>query len=174
MKHKGHTSSLAQEKREKLEKRRLQAGAMFAKGKRQADVVKKLGVSAEAAHKWHSTWKKKGLKGLKSKGTPGPERKLTPAKLKKVEKAILKGPNTHGYATDMWTLARIGAVIKKTTGVEHGSTHIWRTMKAIGWTNQKPKTRPAERNEEAIHHWKQYTLREIKKKPKNSMHASHS
>jgi transposase len=39
-----------------LRQRRMQAAAMFDRGKRQVDVVSELGVSAQTASRWHQAW----------------------------------------------------------------------------------------------------------------------
>jgi uncharacterized protein YjcR len=39
-----------------LKARRLKAARMFARGRRQVDVVVALGVSAQTASRWHRAW----------------------------------------------------------------------------------------------------------------------
>lgn len=163
------TTSLSQQDRDKLEKRRLKAAKLFERGKTQSEVAKELKVSCEAARQWQNAWKKQGFTGLRSKGRPGPKPKLTEDKLKKVEQSLLKGPRSFGYTTDIWTLKRIKAVIKKNAGVSYHESYIWKILtNVMGWSCQKPKLRVKERDEKAIEHWKRYTWPNIKKKPKNS------
>jgi hypothetical protein len=47
-----------------------------------------------------------------------------------------RGPN--GYATDMWTLARVGEVIEAETGVVYHQSHVWRILRQMGWSRQRP------------------------------------
>lgn len=163
------TTSLSQQDRDRLEKRRLKAVRLFEKGKTQSEAARELNVSCEAARQWQNAWKKHGLKGLKSKGKPGPKPKLTSSKLKKVEQSLLKGPRSFGYATDIWTLKRIKAVIKKVANVSYHESYIWKILtNVMDWSCQKPETRVRERDEKAIQRWKRYTWPNIKKKPKNS------
>lgn len=161
------TTSLSHRDRKTFEQRRLKAGKFFKKGLSQAEVAKKLKVSRESARQWYNTWKKKGAKGLKSKGRPGPKSKLTEKKLEKIEQALLKGPQSLGYATDIWTLKRIAQVIKKVAKLNYKTTHVWRILTfSLGWSNQKPETRAKERNEKAIRAWKRRTWPSVKKKPR--------
>lgn len=163
------TTSLSHQKRKELEKRRFKAAKLFEKGKIQSEVARKLDVSCEAARQWQDVWKKQGLEGLRSKGNPGPNPQLTENKLKKVEEALLKGPKTLGFTTEIWTLKRIKAVIKKVTKVSHHESYVWKILTKMGWSCQKPKTRPIQRDEKAIRAWKRRTWPNIKKKPKNSV-----
>jgi transposase len=162
---KSHTTSLAQQKRLEREKRRLKAAKLFAQGEKQSVVAKKFRVSSAAVSQWHKIWKKKNVKGLASKGKPGPKSQLTASKLKKVEVALLKGPMSFGYTTDIWTLKRIKKVVKQTADITYHESYIWKILTyALGWTSQKPETRAAERNEKAIANWKRHAWPSIKKK----------
>ena len=150
--------------RRRLERRRLKAAKLFAKGISQADVARALKVSREAARKWYDAWRRKGAGGLASAGQPGPKSRLTPEKLKHVEQALLKGPTTFGYGTQLWTLDRIAAVMRKVAGVSYGTTRVWQVLLALNWSCQKPETRAVERDEAAIRRWKKTAWPRIKKK----------
>lgn len=150
--------------RKALEQRRLKAIPLFKKGIADSEISRKLGVTQAAVHYWHDAWKKKGKKGLKSRGHSGPKTKLTPAKIKKVKDAILKGAAAAGYDTDMWTLSRIAKTIKKETKIPYHPGYVWRIIRALGFTPQKPETRYRDRNESAIKKWKKDTWPRIQKK----------
>lgn len=153
------------------ERRRLKAAKLFVKGRTQADIARSLSVSREAVRKWHNVWKRDGVAGLQSAGKPGPKPQLTPAKLKQVKQALLKGPTAFGYTTQLWTLGRIAAVIKRVAKVSHHPGHVWYILKAMDWSCQKPETRAAERDETAIRHWRQATWPRIKKKQQELAHV---
>ncbi|MBU1034237.1 MAG: winged helix-turn-helix domain-containing protein [Patescibacteria group bacterium] len=147
-----------------LEKRRLEAGRYFAQGKTQVWVARHYSVSRPAVWVWYWSWKKKGNDGLKSKGRSGAPTKLGKNDLNKVEKALLKGPAAHGYATDIWTLERIAKLVKHTTGVAYHPGHVWRILKGFGWTSQKPEARARERDEQKIKTWMREEFPRIQKK----------
>lgn len=146
------------------ERRRLKAAKLFAKGHKQADIARTLRVSREAVSKWHDAWKQGGAAGLQSTGKPGPKPQLTQAKLKQVERALLKGPTAYGFATQLWTLGRITTVIQRVAKVSHHPSYVWKLLTAMNWSCQKPETRAAERDEEAIRHWTKTVWPRIKKK----------
>ena len=60
-----------------LEKRRLQAGKMFAKGHSAPEVACRLGVARQVAYRWQNAWQQGGQTALASKGPAGPKPKLT-------------------------------------------------------------------------------------------------
>lgn len=146
-----------------LERRRLKAGAMFEKGKTQAEVAHRFGVSRAAACQWHNAWSADKEAGLCSKGMPGATPKLTTKQKRTLKRDILKGPIKAGYNTDFWTLERIQALAKKKLKVSLGQTSVWRTVIGLGFSVQKPELRARERNESAIARWKLKTFSRLKK-----------
>jgi transposase len=53
----------------------------------------------------------------------------------------------------MWTLARVGEVIEAETGVVYHPSHVWRILRLMGWSRQRPARRAVERDDEAIARW---------------------
>jgi len=155
-----HTSSLS---RKEKEARRLKAGMLFNKGKTQADVARKYRVTTAAANRWHATWDKGGQAALKSKGHSGFTSSLTPEKRREFRKAILKGPRAFGFETDLWTLPRLAAVMKKVCKIKFSEVWIWHIVRELGFTPQKPQVKAIQRNEKAIKEWKKTTLPDLKK-----------
>ncbi|MBP7561901.1 MAG: winged helix-turn-helix domain-containing protein [Armatimonadetes bacterium] len=49
---------------------------------------------------------------------------------------LLRGPRAHGYATDLWTCPRVGAVIRRLFGIEYSDCHVWKLLRKMGWTRQ--------------------------------------
>ena len=97
--------------------------------------------------------------------SPGRPLKLAATQRKKLVRLLLKGPLAQGYRTNLWTTARIAALIESEFGVSYHPDHIGRLMHDLGWTPQKPERRALERNEEEIERWKQKEWPRIKKTP---------
>lgn len=159
MKHK-HISSLSRKERERV---RVQAGKLFQKGISQAEIARRVKVTPAAVNYWHTAWKTRGMQGLKSRGCPGFPSKLTEDKRVVFKRAILKGPQAYGFETNLWTLSRLAAVMKKTTGIRFGHNHTWEIVRTLGFTCQKPRVKAKERDEEAIKAWKEKRLPGLKK-----------
>lgn len=149
--------------REGREKARVEAGKFFKKGVSQAEVARRFGATRTAALYWHRAWEKDGIRGLKSKGRSGFASRLTGQKRAKFKRAIEQGPEHHGFETQLWTLTRLAAVMKKTTGVHFGHNHTWEIVRSLGFTCQKPQVMAKERDEQAIREWKAKRLPGLKK-----------
>ena len=111
--------------------------------------------------------RRRGPAGLKAKLVPGRPRKLTAAQRRRLPLLLLRGARAYGYHTDLWTCARVGAVIAREFGVQYHPAHVSRVLAQCDWSCQKPERRALERDEAAIEHWKRYKWRAIKKKPGN-------
>lgn len=148
---------------EELEARRMKALELFRQDVSQAEAARKLGVTKVAAHYWFHAWKQKGKRGLEQRKV-GPEAGLTPKDIKTVERSLLKGPVKEGYATDLWTINRIKLLIKRVTGIAYGQTQVWRILRSMGWSPQKPDRRAKERDEKAIAYWRKVEWPSIKKR----------
>lgn len=151
---------------EGLAARRMRAGEMFGRGKRQVDVVAELGVSAQTASRWFRAWQEQGQAGLAGAGRAGRRRRLADEQLAAVEAALVAGPRANGFGTEMWTLARVAELIERLTGVRYSQTQTWTILRErLGWSRQRPARRALERNEEAIAAWVKQGWPRIKKAP---------
>jgi len=150
---------------EELEQRRKRAARLFGVGERMAAVARKLQVSRQSVSRWFVQWKRGGTKALRGAGRAGRAPRLQAQQLQRVQLALREGARANGFNTDLWTLPRVAQVIERVTGVSYHAGHVWRVMRAMGWTLQRPARRARERNEEAIRQWVAERWPEVKKKP---------
>lgn len=155
---------ISSERIKQLEKRRLKAGTFFQEGKTQAWVARHFLVTTATTNAWYKAWKKNKKTGLLSKGRSGRPPKITKKQLQEVKRLLLKGPKAQGYTTELWTLERIAKVIKKTTKITYHKGHVWKILRDLKWTSQKPETRARERDEKKIRSWIQEEFPRIQKK----------
>jgi|SRR5579885_462124 len=148
-----------------LEKRRLQAFKLLDSGLPQAEVARRVGVHRQSVSRWAQEAKSKGRSGLLKAGRAGRKPRLAAGQIKQIKAALLEGAQAHGYATPLWTISRVGALIKQLTGLQYHPGHVWRLLRSFGWSSQRPTGRALERDEKAIKHWKQKEWPRIKKKP---------
>ena len=148
---------------EELERRRRHGVALLQKGHGVREVARMVGVSPGAVVAWRDRYEKKGEAGLAAKPHPGRTPKLSSAQRQKLVGLLKKGPQAHGYPTDLWTLPRVAEVIRRRFGVQYDPSHVWRILNAMGWSAQKPERRARERDEEAIQRWRQKDWPRIKK-----------
>lgn len=84
---------------------------------------------------------------------------------------LLEGPLAAGFPTDLWTLTRVAQVIERHFGVKYHPGHVWRILRDLGWSPQKPERRARERDEEAIERWRKEDWPRIRKKPAKKVGA---
>lgn len=150
---------------EALEERRFLAAELLRQGFHEAEVARRVGVCRQSMNRWAHQLQAEGKKGLRGAGRAGRKPKLGPNELRRLEKQLKAGPEAQGYETGLWTLPRVAKLIETECGVGYHPGHVWRILKALGWSVQRPAGRAIERNEEAIARWKKYRWPLIKKKP---------
>jgi len=106
-----------------------------------------------------------GAEGLKAKRHPGGKPRLSDAQRQRLPTLLSKGPRAWGYKTDLWTLQRVAEVIEKTFAVSYHPSQVWRILRAMRWSCQKPERRARERDEQAIRRWRPVEWPRIKKSP---------
>jgi transposase len=148
-----------------MEARRMQAADLFQKHVSQAEIARQLGVAHQTVSDWHEKWRAGGRRALRSAGRAGRLPKVGEADLQRVDRALRKGPRTHGYPTDLWTLARVAEVIEKVTGVHYHPGHVWRLLRQMGWSRQRPARKAMERDDAAIERWVNERWPRVKKTP---------
>jgi transposase len=150
---------------EALERRRLQAVRLLDHGLSESEVARRLKVSHTSVNRWARVLAQQGSKGLKQAGRAGRKPRLSAEDLKRLEQGLLKGPEALGYETPLWTLWRVRHLIEQEFGVQYHKGHIWKILRQLKWSCQRPVGRARERNEQAIEHWKKVEWPRIKKRP---------
>jgi transposase len=148
-----------------LEQRRLKAARLLQQGVHQSEVARRVGVHRQSVSRWARQLEEAGRAGLKRARRAGRKPKLTTTDLKRLEQGLKRGPEALGYATSLWTSQRVAHVIEQECGVRYTTTHVWRLLKQLGWSCQRPVGRALERDEEAIRRWKKRRWPELKKTP---------
>lgn len=159
---------------EALERRRMEAARLLRQGIKEAEVARCVGVHRQSVNRWASELAAKGRRGLKQAGRAGRKPRLSEKELEKLERGLQRGPEALGYATGLWTTARVAELIEPEFGVEYHPGHVWRILRRLGWSCQRPSGRARERDEERIRWWKHERWPAIKKKPAGSGASSSS
>jgi len=149
---------------EALERRRLKAARLLRQGLGQSEVARAVGVHRQSVCRWARELGESGLRGLRKAARIGRPAKLSPSQLRALERALQRGPETCGYVSGLWTAGRVRGLIEDLTGVHYHEDHVWRILRKLGWTCQRPVGRALERDEDAIRHWKKAAWPRIKKK----------
>jgi transposase len=151
---------------EELERRRREAMVLMDQGLKAAVVARAVGTSRASVTRWRQAYEDGGSRAMEAKPHPGGVCRLTTGQRRRLVGMLLKGPRKHGYATELWTLARVAEVIAVTFGVEYHPSAVWHILRSMGWSCQKPDRRARERDEQAVQRWRRDDWPRIKKRAK--------
>lgn len=152
----------------------MRAARLLEKGYSQSEVARIVDAHRQSVSQWAAELRTKGRAGLKKAGRAGRKPRLSTRQLRKVEQGLKQGPEALGYETSLWTSARVAHLIQQECGVEYHPGHVWRILRQLGWSCQRPTGRAVERNEDKIRQWKQQRWPELKKRPKRKAGRSSS
>lgn len=146
-----------------LESRRLKAIELLQSGLTPTEVSVALGVVRQTVQKWKACLRDGGKKALKAKPHHINTCRLSVEQQKRLGKIILDGAAKAGFATDLWTTARIAQVIKERFGIGYNADHVGRMLRKLGFSCQKPARRAREQNEHEVRRWRKKEWPRIKK-----------
>src|ERR1700722_5219591 len=150
-----------------LERRRMRAAGLPAKGLRRAEGARGGGAPRQPVSKWASELDAKGRLGLKKAGRSGRKPRLSAAQISQIEVGLKRGPQALGYETSLWTANRVSHLIEQESGGSYHPGHVWKILRQLGWSCQRPAGRALERDEKAIERWQKERWPELKKRPKS-------
>jgi len=156
---------------QRLRKRREKAVALFSEGEPQAAVAVALRVSRQSVSRWYNDWLNGNAAAIQGASQAGRRRRLTLEQVQQIRRKLLQGARVQGYPSDLWTLPRVAKLIETVTRVRYHPGHVWRVLRQMGWSLQRPALRAKERDEEAIRQWRRRTWVQVKKTPKSGEHG---
>jgi transposase len=151
---------------EQREERRLTGARLLKEGElSEAAIARYLGVHRSSVSRWKHQLEEhhNRLAALKRRRSPGRTPQLTPKQWRQILRWIGNGALKAGFATDRWTLVRIGQLINKRFGVSYSKVYIARKLHQLGYSPQQPVTRALERDDALVEAWLKQDWTRIKK-----------
>ena len=146
-------------------RRRLRAGRLLLAGKTPAQAAAAVGVARQTAYTWKAVLDEGGIDALRAMPARGRPARLDAVQMQALGRALQQSPTVHGFEGELWTLKRVGALIRQLHGVAFSQTQVWRLLGALGFSPQKPERRGLERDEQAVRAWQRTTWPALKKSP---------
>ncbi len=150
-------------------RRRLQAGELILRGFTDDEIVRITEASLSSVKRWRATIQSEGLTGLARKPQSGRPVKLDATQKAELQTILGQGAKAAGYLTDRWTTKIVANLIFKKWGVPYSRTQVWRILRSLGFSCQKPDIQSKKRSQTAIDFWRQHTWPQLKKKRANSV-----
>jgi len=142
----------------------MSAAPLFREGLSESEIARRLGVSPQAVHGWHQLFRRGGADALEKRLHTGRPSSLTGLQKKKLAKLLLDGAAASGYSTDLWTTERVRDVVRREFGLTYTAVGIWKLLHRMGFSWQRPKRLPKERDEKVIADWLRDTWPKLKKR----------
>jgi len=149
---------------EVLEYRRRLAVGRLAEGYSTQEVADFLGVDPSSVRRWLAAFRLSGPDGLAARAASGRPAKLTHTQEKIVLRWLDDDPTDHGFATELWTAGRLAQLVEQEWGVRFSPDYLGVWLRQRGYTPQKPRRVPRERDEEAVARWLAEDWPRIKKR----------
>jgi transposase len=136
-----------------LERRRRRAVELVEAGEAPTVVARILGVTTSSLHRWRRMARQP--QGLVARPASGAKRRLSDLQLSQLEQLLRQGAPAHGYANQLWTAARVAALIRRHFGVEYHPDYVRQLLRQrLQWTSHKPQKRASQRQDAEIERWK--------------------
>lgn len=145
------------------EARRKIAGQLLLEGNSISAVARIVKASKSSVKEWKDAVDRGGLAALNAKPHPGRKPRMNRAQRKQLVRILTRGPLDAGYRTDLWTCERVADVVERKLGVRYHPGHVWKILRRLNWTCQKPEQRARERDELAVERWRSAAWPRLKK-----------
>ena len=157
-----------------LEKRRMAASALFDQGLNNSEIGRRLKVCNQTVSRWRKQFEKGGRQNLQKAGRAGRKPLMSDADRQRLVQLLQQGPERLGYETPLWTCKRVAYLIRQEFDISYHGGHVWKVLRQLNWSPQRPAGKALERNEAAIQQWKTERWPAIKKKPRRKAARSSS
>jgi transposase len=104
--------------------------------------------------RWKAALREGGTGALAASPHPGPKPKLNDAQKTELAAIVRHGAIAAGFPNDWWTTRRVAKVVRERFGVSYHFNHVGKLLKALGFSQQKPRLRASQRDEQAIETWR--------------------
>jgi transposase len=148
---------------ETLEEIRIRAVTLVQEGKSPEEVIATLGMARYCIYNWLAAYRSGGWHALKSKKLNGRPKKLTGKQIQWIYKAIVqKNPQQYRFEFALWTLKLVKEMIHLKLGVKLSIASVWRLLKQLGLTCQRPLFKAYQQDAKAVKNWLRTTYPKIK------------
>lgn len=104
-------------------RKRVRAGRLMPAGKTPAEAAEAVGVARQTAYTWNARLDEGGIDALRTMSAGRPAQ-LDAGQLEELRVALLRGPRSHGFGAELWTLKRVRALIERLYGVTFSEVHV--------------------------------------------------
>jgi transposase len=148
-----------------LQHRRFLAVQRLEEGYPVEEVADFLGVDPSSVRRWRESFRDGGWGGLVARPVLGRPRKLTTTQEKIIRRWLTESLREHGFATELWAAPRLAQLIEEEWDIILHPDYLTAWLRQRGFSPQKPRRVPRERDDRAIARWLAEDWPRIKKRP---------
>ena len=127
---------------EALEQIRITAVQRVQAGESPEAVIKSIGFQRVCIYRWLSAYRFGGIDALRAKKLDGRPAILSGEQLMKLYTVVTsEDPRQYQFPFALWTVSIVREVIRTVFGVRMSAVSVWRTLKKLGLTPQRPVRR---------------------------------
>ena len=140
----------------------------------QGAAARRVKAAQQSVSRWVGAYRARGSAGLRQAERAGRKPLLDAVQLEHLVSLLLQGPEAHGFPTPLWSCPRVARLIADEFGVRYHEGQVWKILRVLRWSPQRPVDKARESNEEAIRGWQRKTWPAIKEKPEKKTARSSS
>jgi len=150
--------------RETMESYRLRAIKLrYEMGYSVSKIAEIFGVHYQSASRWFCKERSDGIESLKMTKAKGAVTKIDEKTTKWLKKALVNPATKYGFAVPLWNSVMIRNLLKKEKSLSVDKVTIFRLLKKMGLTFQKPEKRYVQQNKRLVEKWMKKEWPKIKK-----------
>ena len=132
-------------------------------GRSRNSIAEELGCSPGTIDGVRKRYREQGIAGLTPRKSTGRPPTVTPQYRSELRRAVETPPAQFGYGFSVWSAARLGAHLKKTTGLAFSDERVRKLLREEGFSVQRPKHTMKGKRDEAAYQAAQRKLKRLKK-----------
>lgn len=129
------------------------------------EVAEQIGCAPGSVSRWTKMFLEGGHAALDPIPNAGSKARLGEVDLAKLRALLHLGPRASGFATDLWTLRRVRAVIAAELGITYSVSNVHCLLRRMDFSPQKAVRRAREQDVAEVERFRRKEWPRIKKKP---------
>lgn len=139
---------------EALEAMRRRAVEAYRRGQAVSEIARAFGLHWGSVSRWLTKWRRGGQKALRRRIATGRPRQLDCREHgREILRIVRKPAVRYGYDHPLWTCRRIQETVRRELRVWVSVPTVWRELKRLHLSSQKPERRAVEQDRVAREHW---------------------
>lgn len=136
---------------------------MSAAGEPAVGIAGVTGLSLDAITDIRRRWRARRLRSLTDQPRPGRPTAITTEYRRELRRALRKGPLSCGFVFTVWSIARLGAYLRRRTGITLGKSRLRRLVHQQGFVIGRPKHTLANKRDQREYRRTRHRLEQLKK-----------